>query len=208
VPGATHIRVRANGTLGPLSNPYEIFSYGFCLKSNAGSGVADADAIAAKVAAYHSDSRTLISTRAHLTEVAVSEVGPSGAQNGQTARVVVDVVGGSNGGTVPPQIAYRVSLSDGLRGRSHRGGWYVPLPAASLSADDPRMSANDAAGAAASAKDLIAALNSGPNAQQLIIASQVLGALVVTQVRVGRALDTIRSRRNTMVEDYQTLPIP
>jgi hypothetical protein len=205
MPGAQHIRIRCNGVMGPVSNPFETFSYGFSL-GTVPSADWDGEALAGICAAYHARADTGIADTAVLQEVAISLVGPTGVQVGDTERVTITTPGGRSSGTpFPPQIAYRVSIGDGLRGRSHRGGWYVPLPAMGISnKNDPRMAAGDATSAASSAALLITQLQATAAGRQFVIASGVLGNLPVSVVRVGRAYDTMRSRRTNLPEDYST----
>jgi hypothetical protein len=139
-------------------------------------------------------------------EVALSFVGPDHRQIGETVRLTRGAIGGGGVGQYPPQVALRVSLGSGLRGRSQRGGFYLPSPATPVGTDDGVMTAERAAGIAASTATFLrdtAALAGGP----VIVASQVAGNVPVAQVRVGRALDTIRRRRSAVLESYQLVTL-
>jgi hypothetical protein len=202
MPREAHIRVRCNGTIGLQSDPFEIFSYGFSLGAGDFLTVPQLAQLQALVETYHSREYTGIRPTARLTEIAVSTVNALGKQVGDTQRVQTSVAGGGSGADHPPQIAYRVSLDDQIRGRSHKGGWYVPCPGWGIDAGTGQTSLDNAANAVIAAVDLINGLNALASIPNVVIAS-ALGNLPVTRVRVGRAADTVRSRRNSVAEGYQ-----
>lgn len=225
MPYQPHVMVRCNGTIGSPANPAEIFSYGVSMAANTlPEAPTEVDAIVAACVAYHGRAGTAINSLARLTEVAISLVQPDGVyadgrpkqkQAGDTIRRAVVQGGAAPNSTVHPyQVAYRVSLDDGVRGVGHRGGWYVPFPGWQLDGGTGLVENTVAAAARDSAKTWLAALTAArgappvPGKSAVIIASGKNGNLFVSRLRVGRVLDTIRSRRNDLAEDYQVTAIP
>jgi hypothetical protein len=198
-----HWRVRCNGVAGPLAAPVEIFSFGFALGVDLITPAQQAG-IATACTDYFSRTETGITPMGHLTEVAFSQVDAGGKQIGDTHRTVVAAAGTMTGGALHPlQVAYRVSLGDGLRGRSHRGGWYVPYPGWAVALTSGKDESGYSENGRDSALTLIRAVNTIAGQQGVVIASKTLGNVKVTQVRVGNALDTIRTRRNALTEVYR-----
>jgi dienelactone hydrolase len=216
VPYAPHVQVRCNGTLGDPAAPVEIFSYGFCLPGGtlpeAGT---ERPALVTAIQDFHGSPDSKIATEATLREIAFSVQVPDGVyppghksagkpkqkQSGDTVRVQVTKNGGGGSGIYPFQVAYRVSLDDGVRGRSHRGGFYVPCPTIPVDTLTGLLNSSQVQTAAARVKTMFAAIEAtgrGP----VILASSVIGNVTVTRIRVGRVADTMRTRRNKVGEHY------
>jgi hypothetical protein len=205
VPYQQHTRVRCNGIFGTLSGPVEIFSYGFALDATNFAVPATTDGLVAAIVALHSGDRAAIATQMILTEVAFSNVSGAGVQIGETLRVPLEVPGGGGSMAHPPQVAWRVSLGSGLRGKSQRGGFYLPGPTVSTGAETGLVTEQKATNCATAVVEMINQINAvGDPGGRVVIASSVAGNVPVNQVRVGRALDTIRTRRNALVEGYIT----
>lgn len=208
MPYEAHTRVVMNGTLGDQVAPFEIWSMGLALD-----GAGDfqtqqqADQIGTICQNYFSNGLAGIAPLARLREVAVSQVGVDGKQIGETLRVPMNVPGGGNASLVPAQIAYRVSIGSGLRGRSQRGGWYVPVPTFSPSSTTGQISEAAAGGACEAALAFLLSFQGNLNGR-VCVPSGVAGNVPVNEVRVGRVLDTIRRRRNAIPEAYIGLPVP
>jgi hypothetical protein len=206
-----HVRVRANGSLGGYASGLEIFSYGFSLRQVA-SEITQANrvAIAALVKAHFLDVKSGVTGCGFLDDVSFANVGGDGKQIGDTVRIPSQAQGNYNGALHPPQVTARVSLSDGLRGRSHRGGWYMPYTGWAISTNGYAQ-ATDAANLRDSTLALIRGINAvfgaaGTVSPSVVIASQI-GLLPVTTVRVGNVLDTMRTRRNALAETYSTATV-
>lgn len=155
-----------------------------------------------------------ISQRAVLTSVKVNRIGPDGryVDNEVYEYTLPAPVGGTTSLNQPAQLATAVTLRTALaRGRGSRGRFYLP-PNAAMAAvgSDGRSTAAQALAVANSAAYLIQQLNN----QALLIARVGVASNAgagrfehVTEVSVGRVTDTIRSRRSSLDEDYQTVAI-
>jgi hypothetical protein len=207
MPYQPHVRVRCNGVLGPLDNPVEIFSYGFAISNAQLPSAGVNDGILQEVVSYHARAATKISYQAVLTEVAISLVGADGKQIGDTVRLPTNAPGSVGSVISPPQVSYRVSLGDGTRDRSGRGGWYVPMPAVTIDTASLVLLPATADQMLASAGSLVQGINS-LGGGLVCIASSTRGNRVVTRLRVGLALDTIRRRRSALDEAYRSIPVP
>lgn len=221
------LRVRLNGIIGRDDTPVEAFSFGFMLTPNlvtvGGGQVSDA-ALAAQVAdtdirdackAYFGRAETRISSICRLDEVAVSLVVDPGSlddygppklkQVGDTVRHAVVQRGAMNTPAVevvPPQIALAVSLGTGARGPGARGRFYLPVPAIALDLATFLGDATYVGQVAASTRQLREDLKG--DGYTMAVNSGKRGLQPVTTIRVGRALDTIRSRRRALPESYVT----
>jgi len=208
--GATFLRVRMNGTFGPVNAPYEIWSYGWSCVDISDPGddflpaAAHLAAVQAACVAFHSREDTKINQNAILREVALSVCAPDGRQIGETARAAVQVPGqAATTQSHPMQVALAVSLGTGARGASRRGRFYLPAPSVPIFAlVDGLPTAASIQPIANSVRVLLTALRAAR--RPMVVHSAILGNNEVTEVRVGRALDTIRSRRSAMVEGYVT----
>jgi hypothetical protein len=203
MPGQPHWRVRLNGHAGTPSKAVEIFSFGFAVNADLITP-AQQTAITAAAVAYFGRQATGITSTGNLDEVAFSQVGADHKQIGDTFRSAVAQPGGfANGVYQPLQIAYRVSLDDAQRGRSHRGGFYVPYPGWPTKQDTGAVDSDYCTQARDSCLTFIRAVNTTMGtAGKVCIPSQVLGNVIVSRVRVGNVMDTIRTRRNALDEVY------
>ncbi len=153
----------------------------------------------------------LISQHAVLETLKLNEIGPDGKYvNDDTVLYDYDPpVPGNSGANTVPQVSLAISLgTDAARGRAHAGRFYLPLPATEPDATG-MMPANRVALYMAAAKELIEDINDSITGFRVAVTSN-LGAGVerdVTNIRVGRVFDTIRSRRNAFDEAYQSADI-
>lgn len=140
---------------------------------------------------------------ARLAWVKAAVIGPDGRYTGDMVQVVRDLPGG--GGTEnlhPLQVSNALSLRTGLRGPSRRGRFYAPAPAVGIGADG-LITTGDAGSMAASAAQMLTALNAAiPGAARVVVASNKGFNTAVNAVACGRALDTMRSRRASLAEQY------
>jgi hypothetical protein len=208
----SHFRLSARGILvtnDAAKNPTgEEFSYRLNLSRPLGGAPVEdlVDDMAADISAYHARVTTGVNSRNVLTEVKLAKIRPDGLYDGNAAVRFVNIPGGANAVFHPPQVALAVSLLTGVRGPSRRGRIFLPGPAFQLTAEF-MISENDAAGCALSTAQLLRDLNNAPgadpaNSPKVTIASLKGFNTDVTQVRVGRVLDTIRSRRTSLPERY------
>lgn len=150
-----------------------------------------------------------ISTAAKLLEIKFNSIDPVTGRYAlpvSNNMVSFPVVAGASTGHGPPQITMAVSTRTELsRGRGHAGRFYPPNPPELLDAATGQVNASVAAGMAASAATLIQALNAvDPQFTAVVFSKAAQSVEVITGVRVGRIYDTMRSRRTSLVEDYQS----
>lgn len=116
---------------------------------------------------------------------------------------------GTGGGVYPLQVTPVATLDTSRPGPGGKGRLYLPVTSRALGASDRRLSVADAALIAASVRDFIDDVNDALETslpdlpRRVIIASSKGFQTEVTQVRCGRVLDTQRSRRGKMLEEYQ-----
>jgi len=125
---------------------------------------------------------------------------------------VDDPDAGSAGAEKPFQVSWVVSLDATGRGSGKAGRFFLPCPAPAVERDGTVLVAS-AIASLALVKDFLDDVDSAIGGSdlaedvQLVIASgKGTGTLhPVTELRLGRILDTQRRRRDKGVEDYQTL---
>jgi hypothetical protein len=207
-----HFRLSARGLFtdnGNLSAPTgEEFSYRLNLTAPLGGPFVEdmIDDMAADLVAFHGRLATGIHPRAVLGEVKLARIGPDGLYTSDPAIRLVEQAGGRDGALYPPQVALAVTLETGVRGPSRRGRIFLPTPSFEV-AGSYRINALQAVGVAESVATLIRDLNNAAGVDPLnypavTIASRKGFNTNVTEVRCGRVLDTIRSRRASLPELY------
>ncbi len=215
MPFAPHIRITALGRLGNSSG--ERFSYGVNMHAPADDRIVGLDAnqsvwadVAADVRAFHTRGATALAETAVLETVKVASIGADGRYTGDP--VIIDVVDANGQGGISnvtlPQAALAVSLGTARRGPTGRGRFYLPMPIIVLSPDTLLMDAPKALAIQGSAATFINALNNQPGIDvlglQVCVSSTKGYNSTVTTLRVGRVVDTMRSRRNALPESYGT----
>lgn len=206
---SSHIYVQWGGKL-PGN---EQWSCGFRMWKAGGSTDADASGllvgVSAAIAAYHTSTTAYIAGAAKLSFVKVNAIGTDGRYlgAGTVEATYGDVAGG--GAAIPPhpnQVALVISLMTGFsRGPAHRGRFYMPLPMF-LPAADGLITDSDRDFARGAAAGLRTAVNTNSSGHVMTVMSRKAGApghRAVTAIEVGRALDTQRRRRRSLIEDYQ-----
>jgi hypothetical protein len=209
-----HLRVSAIGTLGSTG---EQFSYSLSMAERADGNFLDSLFLSANedvfsdvcddVATYHGRATTRLRSAAVLTHVKVAAIGADGKYLSDPYIKDYNVPGAeSGGGSTPPQVSLAISLVTARRGPSGKGRFYLPLPAWGVDSNSfliQEQNANDSRG---SAVTLINDLNNQPGIDVLglgvVVASTKGYNTPVTGVRVGRVLDTVRTRRNKLQEQY------
>lgn len=192
----------------------DVFTFGLNFSSNVDGATPPPEvpqAVIDAVTAYWQGSTPIVSTHAKVTTLKLNEIGTNGKYTGD-ATVLHDFVTplpGTGGATPAPQTSLAISLTTPrLRGRAHAGRYYLPLPAPEAQSDGV-ISLSQAGEQANAAQDFLGALNEAVVGYDLAIQSN-LGTgtyQFVTGVRVGRVLDTIRSRRSAFSEDYTSVPV-
>lgn len=204
------LRLVAIGTLYGT----ETFSYSMSLIHAGGTTPNAPDEVPVEIidafAEFHATA-LLISQNAALTTLKLNLIGTDGRYvNPETVLYDYPVpVQGAVGGGPPPQIAMAVSLGTAAqRGRASRGRFYAPLPAAQVSVGAIISDTSQGLWGAAAAT-LLDEINAALVPWTVGVVSD-LGAGAqrpVTHVRIGRALDTIRSRRSSLDETYEEYPL-
>lgn len=212
MPYAEHLRLTMSGVMRLVGSPiWETFAYRVNLSSPPGLAIpysqARATDYAADAVAFHGSSGAAISAVARLTEVKLAKVGPLGTYLADPFIVAVDQAGGNPAGVVhAPQVAWCMSLGTETRGASGRGRFYIPLPTSPVNSANGLVDAVGANNCNNALKEFIDNLNNTPGvdgqAPRVVVASNKGFNSNVTEVRVGRALDTIRSRRQALIETY------
>lgn len=215
MPFAPHLRLTVSGTFeGGNGSAYEIWSWRLNLSdppSQAGNpgnySQARVDDYAADVRAFHTSGGAQICQETVLREVKLARILPTGLYAEEPLRSVLFARGGNGAMTHPLQVAHAVSLGTDRRGPSGQGRFYIPGSVAPVNPDDALVSLAIATGVQLASFTLLNALNNVPgidvpNTPAVTIASSKGFNSDVTTVRVGRALDTIRSRRNQLAEKY------
>lgn len=206
-----HIYVQWGGKLPGA----EQWSCGLRLRKKTGTAVpADANTllvgISAAVATMHSAAATNLGTGAKLSYVKVNTIATTGQYadpNGTVQALYADTPGaGTSSQTFPNQVAMAVTWTTGYtRGPAHKGRFYLPLFNSSIGADGliPAAAAISLSG---SIDTFLTNLNAVNTAFEVAVFSRKLGMpgnRKVTGNLIGRALDTQKRRRRSLVEDYQ-----
>lgn len=215
-----HLRITFSGALGTAVPAPEIFSFGvsagFLLNSNVSRVALETLALGIRLRALPSLLPS-ISGAAKITRTRVARVTENGRvyrePDGSYAQgddLIAVAGGGTLGSLHPPQVAVVASLKSTFAGPTGRGRFYIPLPVGGVSADTLLMLDSEAAGHQGRVAAFVAAVNTElatAGMGKVVTASQgspVRGLPpanhVVTSVMVGRAYDTMRSRRNAMVD--------
>jgi hypothetical protein len=165
-----------------------------------------ADDVTADAIAFHSNPAAFIGTYAVLTEVKFASIGIDGKYTGDPFIRAVNQPGNGGGAfRYPPQVSLAVSLMTARRGPRGKGRFFLPCPVVQLGTD-LRMSEADRDSIQGAVAGFISNLNNWPGIDagepKVTVASTFGTNSDVIAVRVGRALDTIRSRRSDLVEAY------
>lgn len=218
-----HWRISALGRL--LGNSGERFSYSVNMTESTiveggpfGGATLDPNQavftdIANDVKAFHGRAASLISDAAVLEEVKIAAIGSDGKYTSDPVIVnVTDTPGGAGGVSgqsyITPQAALAVSLVTGRRGPTGKGRFYIPMPVVSIDQNTGLALLTSIEGLRGSAATFLSALNNQPGLDLLglrvVVVSSKGYKSDVNGVRVGRVVDTIRSRRAQLKENYTT----
>lgn len=107
---------------------------------------------------------------------------------------------------VPLQTALCVSLSTARPGPTGKGRFFLPWPALSLDADDKRIPIVQAQSALDQAVQLVRGAGDILGEDPVVVSSKGYVS-TVTGLKVGRVPDTMRSRREDLVESYLLAPL-
>lgn len=154
------------------------------------------------------------STRVHLQWIKFNRIGPDGKYT-EPVTVRHDFTGAAVAGTAatnpPPQIALVHTLRTAAeRGRAARGRFYAPCPGRALTTSGMLGTSDQEAYAAAATtflNDLNVAMSTyvtDGGVPRVAVMSDIGSGVMrpVKNVAVGRTLDTMRSRRSSLGENY------
>lgn len=212
MPYAEHLRLTCSGVFKLSSGSiWETFAYRVNLSSPPGLAIPfslqRATDYAADAVAFHGSAGPNISAVARLTEVKLAKIGPLGKYLLDPFIIAVDQPGGNPGGlSQAPQVAWAMSMGSARRGPTGKGRFYIPLPNVTPNSADGKVDAVAANNANNALKIFLDNLNNTPGvdgqAPKVVIASRKGYNSDVTTCRVGRVLDTVRSRRQAVGESY------
>jgi hypothetical protein len=204
-----YVRLVFSGTLGSD----EIFSFGLNL---VGSGSEPAPTVVPPgiiTAATAFMASGIMSNAVTLRTIKYNHIGTDGRYT-EDSTVLYDYGSGAPAGSgtplFPPQVALVVSLgTDRMRGRATHGRFYLPSPVTPVAAPALIISTGVRDAVLATCRTFLEDINTAADPWQLGLVSNVGTGTeaFVTSVKVGRALDTLRSRRNALPEDYATATV-
>jgi hypothetical protein len=206
----SHVRVTWGGNLG--SQPGEHWTCSLSIAAHDAPPAVEAPAFSEAQCAsiggllrqFHSEPKTGIRPIASLTWVKVARISDAGRYLGDAhLEEFQPVAGGATAGTTHPfQVARAVTLHTGRRGASYRGRFFLPLPNNGIDGDGTYAAA-EATDVATQAAFLITGLNAVSSQPEVVVCvAGKNGNTAVTGVTVGRVLDTMRSRRRSLKEQY------
>ena len=211
MPFSPHTRLVCSGTYSNGGQDLEIWSWSVALRAANGQPNLP-NAVTALVydaaANFHADSRILASTSSALRVMKCNEVDPQGHYvPAQTNMRAVNIPGQGGGALAwPLQCAVVVSLETDLRGSSYRGRFYLPpMGGNAMITGAGRLSDTLRDPIAQAAREFLGnVINAGAVP---IVASKKPANTVITGVRVGNVVDTLRTRRNSLLEAYKHVPV-
>lgn len=202
----SHYRLTIDGTFGAVTSPYEIWNVTMALPDN----MPTTDLVAkigAAVDEWHLQYKTFLGTDVWVAGATLAAIAEGGlyAKDASGGYLFNETVGRALQGTGtavggPPQVALAVSLQTDAVGPSGKGRFYLPGPSFVMGTGR-RLTAADSQAVANSSASVIRNISTTFGAP-VSVASTLGYVRPVTSVRVGRALDTIRSRRGKLLEEY------
>lgn len=213
---APHVKLTMSGTLGAQEGSAETWSMSLSLKPSGWFNATDAEGrrldIVADVKAFWARPSSGIANIARLAQVKFAPIGVNGKYSGDPSIYDFIPIPSAGGAVLHPYpVSLCVSLVTARRGPTGKGRIYLPLP--SLAVNDAGLCGNNAVqGVAVSVQTLLNALNNAPGLDvtdnEVVVSSSKGYLSVVTGVRAGLVLDTVRSRRRSLLENYgATLPV-
>ena len=206
-----HVRLTFAGVFGQTAAPVERFMFNLSLSGGGTPTVAQATALLAPFATLLDS--TFISG-AQPEYVKVAAIGADGKYLQASQRADAPPYTGTGAFRYPPQVALVASLHTATRGRSGRGRIYLPPPDAGLVAGAATLSVTNVDAIRDKVKTflnaIVTAYNSadgGGGTAHLIVASKKGTAPQVTSISVGLALDTMRTRRRSVKESYESVAL-
>lgn len=205
MPTPAHTRVTFSGTLGAPSSPVEKWSFGLNFRPPAAAPGAPRNTVATNCATAYTEHLLAITPPfATLTEVKVAAIQADGTYADDPGILEGSYQGTSGGIVYPYDMALVVSLVTATRGAKGRGRYYPPAPGYPLNNTDGKISATSRDTFATAHLAFLQALQEVPGLGSLVVASTSGILSDVTDIRVGRVMDVVRSRRSGIDEEYGT----
>lgn len=214
-----HYRATFKGVfaVSATAEPYEQWNTSVALRGGGGYSTASAQAIANDLRedwkAFRMALGTTMGQSAMLTEVRLDHVGANGKidQDPVFAPAGGSDFRGLGNSVLPPSCAVVLTLDTGQRGRSRFGRMYLPLLGCPTG-NDGYMTAADQNTILTASTAFITNVGNAPGLDDdfaVAVASGVgEGSLnTVRTIRVGRVIDTMRSRRRSLDEQYKVATI-
>lgn len=215
-----HIRLEWRGVFGSANAPSEQWSWSM---NHADTEEMASDAALTNMALlmrnnWNNELRAITPSNIVLTQTRVARIGdpPIPLMTGSTRRradgsLEQGIWTGASAGTLgpinaPPQLAVCVTLTTARVGPTGKGRLFLPLMHPPT-LEDRRLDAASAGQIATAIRNMISDTNGTVGFGSVSVVSSKGAVSPVTGVRVGRAVDTIRSRRSSLPEDYVNLAI-
>lgn len=211
-----HTRITFSGVFGSPTAPVEVWAFNLCAPPNiagANEGQMFSTLGQGLVSAYTTSIASHQSSDVVLTRVRVAAVKPDGRVEqttagayvqGDTAASVVGVMSAASNIRYPLQTALVISLMTARAGATGKGRFFLPFPVgATALGTDFRIADAQMAGYVTRAKTFLNACKTALGTD-LVVASTKGYLTPVTGVRIGRAPDTMRSRRGALLEGYSS----
>jgi hypothetical protein len=216
VPFAPHLRLSVRGAYASPTGDVEQFQFGLALRANpVGAPQVPTpgrlDNCVQAIRQYWGDNRVQTSNAHIIREVKLAPIGPDGRYTGDPQIAGVEIAGPNARRMYPPQVALVVSTQTARRGPSGRGRVYLPAPLFDVDGSWVVPAGNAQGLADTFAAMLVDLATTGsdnrPVADLLtpVLASSKGTLDPILSVRVGRAFDTVRSRRRSLSEAYTAL---
>lgn len=207
MPYVPHLLATFQGTLGTNTPAPEEFSFGVRFLPTIGNSQAMADALRDLGDNLFQDADAHIHTAAQLAHVKCSNIDASGHVSGPVYRNDTEPTSGTSTAVLHPfQDSLVVSLRTGLRGPSHRGRFYLPLPALVVDPANGEYSDVTRIAIEGAVHTFLAGFTSTAAIGGYVKVASRRGYLTqVTGFNIGRVLDTQRRRRRSLDEHYGDL---
>jgi hypothetical protein len=202
-----HVLMQFAGRSGINDPAPESWSFSFRGVPVASISQTMADAVMGHAVAFFGNPDAHISDAFALQTVKLSNIGADGRVSGTVYTATTeDAYGDSAVGPLPFQCALAVSLRTGLRGPSRRGRFYLPGPASVVRKEDGELPVAFRDAVSGAVSTFLTALRDDADILWTMQINSSKGIVtLVNGFQIGRVVDTIRRRRRSLKEQYDTL---